>query len=59
MRKRNATFLAPVAIMTVALLAVWAAAASATGTRTGGVAHLYEADNSIAGTTGTAFSPEP
>jgi hypothetical protein len=55
MSKRNATFLTPLVIVTVALLAVWAAAASATGTRTGGRTHLYEADNSIVGTTGTVI----
>lgn len=53
MKKRNAMFLAPVAIVIAALLAVSGALALAAGTPAGGKVHLYEADTSLAGSVGT------
>lgn len=53
MNKRNAKFLAPLAIVIAALLAVSGALASTAGTPPGGKIHLYEADTSLAGSVGT------
>lgn len=53
MQKRSAVFLAPLMIVSVALVVVRGAVASAAGTRGGGVLHLYEADTSLAGNLGT------
>ena len=55
MRKRNAMFLAPLVVGGASLLVGWGGAASAGGSRTGGAIHIYEADTSLAGTTGTVI----
>jgi hypothetical protein len=55
MVKRRTIFLAPLAVAAAALPAVWVESASATGTGTGGLVHIYQVDNNEIGppTTGT------
>lgn len=52
MLKRNAAFLAPLAIATAALPAIWIGSASAAGTLSGGIVHLYQVDDNTSGHTG-------
>jgi hypothetical protein len=52
MGMRKATFLAPLAIAATALPAVWGVSASATGTSTGAIIHLYQVDDKISDTSG-------
>jgi len=53
MKRRNAKFVAPLAIVSAVVLAVCTGFASASGTPTGGEIHVYEADTNYAGTLGT------
>jgi hypothetical protein len=53
MKRRNAKFVAPLAIVSAVVLAVCTGFASASGTATGGEIHVYEADTNYAGTLGT------
>jgi hypothetical protein len=55
MQKRKARFLAPLAMVSAALLAVSGGLASAAGTPTGGKVHFYEADTALAGNVGTVI----
>ena len=55
MQKRKAKFLAPLAIVSAALLAVGGGLASAAGRPTGGQVHFYEADTALAGNVGTVI----
>jgi hypothetical protein len=55
MQKCNAKLLAPLAIVSAALLAVSGGLASAAGTPTGGEVHIYEADTALAGNLGTVI----
>jgi hypothetical protein len=53
MQKRNAKFVAPLAMVSAAVLAVSTGLASASGTSTSGEIHIYEADTHYAGSLGT------
>jgi hypothetical protein len=53
MRKRKAIVLAPLAVISAALLAVSNGPAAADGPSTGGDVHLYEADTALAHNSGT------
>jgi hypothetical protein len=53
MQTRNAKFVAPLAIVSAAVLAISTGLASASGTSTGGEVHAYEADTNDAGNLGT------
>jgi hypothetical protein len=53
MHKRSAKFIAPLAVVSAAALAVSTGLASASGTTGGGPTHVYEADTNFAGNFGT------
>jgi hypothetical protein len=53
MLKRKAIFLAPLALAAAALPAIWMGPASATGTGTSGIVHIYQVDNTEASAVGT------
>jgi len=53
MQKRSVKFVAPLAMLSAAVLAVSTGLASASGTSTIGTAHFYEADTAVAGNLGT------
>ena len=53
MQKRSAKFVAPLAVVSAAVLAVSSGLASASGTATGRSVRAYEADTNLAGSRGT------
>ena len=55
MRNRKAKVLAPLALVSAAVLAVSGGLASADGTSTGGEVHVYEADTALDGNLGTVI----
>ena len=55
MQRRSAKFVAPLAVLSAAALAVFSGLASASGESAGGEIHAYEADTNDAGNLGTVI----
>lgn len=55
MRNRKTKLVAPLALLSTAVLAVSGGLATAAGSSTGGEVHIYEADTALAGSLGTVI----